>query len=369
MSIKKSTLGVIIPTWNESQNLPTLYKKIQDCLEGVDWSITVVDDDSADKTWQIAQQIGQHDPRVKTIRRIDRKGLASACIEGISNTNAEYFAVIDADLQHDETLLPKMLAEFQNDESLELVTASRKIANASFGSMPKSRIFVSELARKLTNLMIKTPLSDPMSGFFMIKKSAFERAQANLFGRGFKVLLDLCSAAKPAFKFKELPYTMRSRHAGESKFNLSIMFEFISFLLFQSIGRKIHIPTQFIKFCMVGLSGVAVHMSILTLTHRLFALSFVTSQVIATLTAMTCNFMVNNRFTFKGRTLAGLDFYRGIVTFFIVCSIGALIGIAISVFLNDHGVIWWLAALISILITSFWNYTINLLFTWKCIRP
>jgi len=359
------SLSIIIPTWNEADNIEVLYQKIVSTMDDIDWHIIIVDDDSEDKTWQVGEQLSAKDSRVRVIRRIGRSGLTSACIEGIAASETDLCAVIDADLQHDETLLPQMVEIFSNQNDTDLVVASRKIASASFGSMPRHRVFVSEVARKLTQIALSVPLSDPMSGFFMIKRTTFKAIEGNLFGRGFKILLDVCAASPQPLKISELPYQMRARNAGESKLKWQVIFEFLAFLVFQFFGRRFNLPPKFIKFCMVGLSGVVVHMSVLTLAHKLASISFLYSQILATLVAMASNFIINNNFTFREQKLEGVNFYTGAMRFAIICGIGGFIGVTVSDFLHDEGLIWWAAGTVSILLTAVWNFSVNNIFTWK----
>jgi len=364
-SIERPSVTIIIPTWNEADNISVLYEKISAAMSTYDWKIIVVDDDSEDLSWQLADEIGESDPRVSVIRRIGRKGLTSACIEGFVASDTDYCAVIDADLQHDEGLLPKMLQTFIESPDTDLVVGSRKMADASFGQMPKHRVIASEFARKLTKLAIRIPLSDPLSGFFMIKRSSFLAVKKKLFGRGFKILLDICAASEPSLKIAELPYSMRSRHAGESKLKWQVMFEFVAFLIYQFFGQRFALPPKFIKFCVVGLSGVVVHMSVLAVTHKLLLWSFLSSQILATIVAMISNFVINNNFTFREQKLTGLAFYKGALSFAVICSVGSLIGISVSTFLNDRGTVWWLAGFVSIALSAIWNFCVNNVFTWR----
>ncbi|MEM7358773.1 MAG: glycosyltransferase [Pseudomonadota bacterium] len=356
---------IIIPTWNEADNVPILIERIKLAMAELDWRIIVVDDDSEDKTWQVAEGIAREDTRVSVIRRIGRKGLSSACLEGFAASNTELCAVIDADLQHDEALLPQMTRQFAEQAELDLVVASRKLDNASFGQMPKYRVVASEFARRLSTLALRVPLTDPMSGFFMVRRETLTDMQDKLFGRGFKILLDICAAADRPLLLKELPYNMRARHAGESKLKWRVMFEFAAFLIYQFFGRRFLLPPRFIKFCLVGLSGVIVHMSVLGISHKLLLWSFLYSQIAATLLAMCWNFVLNNSFTFGEQQLDGTAFYKGALSFTIICGIGSFIAVSVSTFLNDHGMIWWLAGFVSVVLAAFWNFCVNNVFTWR----
>ena len=356
-------LSLIVPTWNEADNIEPLYKKVVEALAGHDWEMVFVDDDSADGTWRRVEALSANDPRVRIIRRIGRTGLSSACVEGMAATTSALVAVMDADLQHDETLLPKMIDLFGQEAEAELVVASRKLKDASFGDMPGQRVKVSEFATYLTRLALKTDLSDPMSGFFMLRRELFNEVSHKLYGQGFKILLDICAAAARPVKIRELPYRMRARHAGESKLGIRVILEFLVFLVSQWLGRIL--PQRFIKFCLVGASGVGVHMLVLTLVYRVAGLDFQTGQVTAVITAMISNYVLNNQFTFADKQLSGGAFWKGLGSFMLVCSVGALIAVAVGDAMYDAGIVWWLAGLASTLAAAVWNFSLSSVITWR----
>ena len=188
-------LSVVVPTFNERDNVTVLYRRLEATLAGIPWEVVFVDDNSPDGTWEVVRGLARQDPRVRCIRRIGRRGLSGACIEGILASSAPYAAVIDADLQHDETQLPKMVGLLQSGEA-ELVVGSRYIEGGSADSFNKSRAGASQLATEVAKRVLKVEIADPMSGFFMIRRDTFEQLAPQLSTQGFKILLDIVATAR-----------------------------------------------------------------------------------------------------------------------------------------------------------------------------
>src|SRR3981189_906105 len=209
-------LSVVVPTFNERDNVATLYKRLEAALGATRWEVVFVDDNSPDGTWDVVRGLAQRDSRVRCIRRIGRRGLSGACIEGILASSAPYAAVIDADLQHDETQLPKMVGLLQSGAA-ELVVGSRYIEGGSADSFDKSRAGISTLATEVARRVLKVEIADPMSGFFMIRRDRFEQLAPQLSTQGFKILLDIVATAEGDLRTVEIPYTFGSRQHGESK--------------------------------------------------------------------------------------------------------------------------------------------------------
>ena len=207
-------LTIVVPTFNERENVRPLVDSLDRALQSVSWEVIFVDDDSRDGTAAVVRKIGLKDPRVRCLQRIGRRGLSSACIEGMLATPAPYLAVMDGDLQHDEELLPKMLTILQEND-LDVVIGSRYMEGGRIGAWEQSRIRMSRIATFLGKIILKAQLSDPMSGFFMLKRGFFEKTVHQMTGKGFKVLLDLFASAPSKVRFEELPYRFRQRHAGE----------------------------------------------------------------------------------------------------------------------------------------------------------
>jgi dolichol-phosphate mannosyltransferase len=274
-------------------------------------------------------------------------------------SSAPYLAVIDGDLQHDERLLPEMLNALK-ERKLDLVVGSRYVKGGGVGQWNRNRAAMSALATRLARLIIDQPLSDPMSGFFVMTRSALERAVRRLSGQGFKVLLDLFASTPEPYQYCELPYTFRDRLHGESKLDSLVAWEYLMLLLDKLIGWLV--PVRLVVFTAVGATGVVVHL--VTLRLAMVAFSFVTAQAIATAIAITSNFVVNNILTYRDRRLRGLKFFTGLLSFFAICGVGAIanVGIASAVFQQQYT--WWLSALAGVAVGLIWNYAVSSALTW-----
>lgn len=355
-------LSIVVPTFNEAANLAVLVGKITDALGDLNWEVIFVDDDSPDGTSAEARRLGQENGRVRCVQRIDRRGLSSACIEGMLASSSPCIAVMDADLQHDERLLPAMF-ETLTSEPLDVVVGSRHVEGGDADAFSDDRAKKSELATRLARMVVPETLLDPMSGFFMITRDAFESCMRNLSGIGFKILMDLFASAPEPLRFKELPYSFGERHAGESKLDNQAVWDYGMLLLDKLVGRWV--PVRFVAFIAVGGIGVFVHMAILTLLYQSMDYGFVASQVWATLVAMTANYVINNVITYRDLQLKGVDWLKGWVSFVLACSIGAVanVGVAGYLFAEDTG--WVLAGFAGIVVGAVWNYAITQLYTWR----
>jgi len=269
---------------------------------------------------------------------------------------------MDADLQHDEQLLPNMFNALMNDD-VELVIGSRYLEEGSTGTLVQRRVWISKLATRLNKFILKQPVTDPMSGYFMFRRDFFERIMFQLSGKGFKILLDILVSTEKKIKLTELPYSMRERYQGESKLNALIMWEFI-LLLIEKISRRM-IPRRFISFVIIGFSGVFVHLAVLWIMHRYWATGFLPSQTIATIVAMISNYILNNHFTYYDKSLHGVQFYRGLFSFCLACSLGAIINVTLASMLFESVFPWWLAGLFGAIAGAVWNFSATAVFTWR----
>jgi len=355
-------LSVIVPTFNERDNVTTLYRRLEATLSGVAWEVVFVDDNSPDGTWDVVRGLARRDSRVRCIRRIGRRGLSGACIEGILASSAPYAAVIDADLQHDETRLPKMLALLQNGDA-ELVVGSRYIEGGSADSFDKQRAGASALATEVAKRVLGVKIADPMSGFFMIRRDRFEQLAPQLSTQGFKILLDIVATARGELRTVEIPYTFGSRQHGESKLDSMVALDFLGLVL----AKLTHdvISLRFLLFAMVGSIGLVVHLTTLFIALEFFNIQFPEAQACGALVAMTSNFILNNFLTYRDQRLKGFAILRGLLLFYLVCSVGlfANVGVAFSVY--DQEPIWWLAGAAGALMGVVWNYAMSGLFVWR----
>jgi dolichol-phosphate mannosyltransferase len=355
-------LTLVVPTLNERDNVAILVERLGAALAGVAWEVVFVDDDSPDGTADALRALARRYPNVRCLQRIGRRGLASACVEGVLSSGAPYVAVMDADLQHDEALLPVMLAALRS-EGLDIVIGSRFADGGGFASMPKHRQRISALGNRLARLVVKAELTDPMSGFFMLRRPVFDAAVRGLSAQGYKLLVDVFASSPGPLAFKELAFTFRPRLHGESKLDTLIALEYLQLLLDKLIGHVV--PVRFILFGAIGGLGLFVHLSVLAAALKLLGVGFATGQGIATLAAMTGNFLLNNILTYRDRRLRGLKLLYGLISFYAVCSVGAVanVGIAAYVFHADRS--WWLAGVTGALVGAVWNYAISSIFTWR----
>jgi dolichol-phosphate mannosyltransferase len=353
-------LTVVVPAYRERDNIPALLAALERSLEGRDWETIIVVDDALDGTEGIVRERAQQDPRVRCIHRVGRRGLASACVEGMLASSAPYLAVIDADLQHDERLIPQMLDAIKQGDA-DIVVASRYMEGGGTGELAPARVRISRVASVLGQALAGG-LSDPMSGFFVIRRAYLEKVVRHLYGRGFKILLDLIAAARGSVRIREIPYRMRSRLHGESKLSARVVAEFFMLILYHLFGRLI--PARFFVFSAVGLVGVGVHLAVLWSAFAATGENFVLSQSLATWVAMTGNFFLNNVFTYGDRRLRGRRMWRGLVSFYLACGMGAIINLAVADWLYLLSVSYWVAGLAGAVIAAVWNFFTTASVTW-----
>ena len=301
-------LTVVIPTLNERDNIEPLVDLLDAALDEVSWEAIFVDDDSPDGTAERIREVSRRDRRVRCLQRVGRRGLTTACIEGALAASAPYIAVMDADMQHDEKLLPRMLAILKS-EPIDLVVGSRYIAGGGIGRWHGGRAKLSVFATHLSRIVCKAEIADPMSGFFMLRREALEGALRRLSGQGFKILLDILASSPRPLRFKELPYVFRERQRGESKLDALAAWEFVMLIADKLIGHIV--PVRFALFAFAGGSGLFIHMSVLWFALTVAGAAFNPAQASATVAAMTSNFFVNNLFTYRDRRLRGFALVGG----------------------------------------------------------
>lgn len=354
-------LSIVVPTFNEKGNVRELLKRLDKVLGKVGWEIIFVDDDSPDGTASIVRDIARFDSRVRVLQRIGRRGLSSACIEGMLASSAPVIGVMDADLQHDETKLPAMLRTIEL-ENADLVLATRYAQNGSTGDWDAKRLGMSRLATRMSHLVLRQPVSDPMSGFFMLRRGVLDETVRGLSALGFKILLDILATAHNGINLREVPYKFRDRFAGESKLDRMAVWDFGMLLADKTVGR--YVPVRFIAFSFVGGLGILVHMIVLMGVLKLGGAGFVVSQSIATVMAMVFNFSVNNELTYRDQRLRGFRWLAGLGTFAAVCSVGAVANVGVASYLFEGHAQWALAALAGIAVGAVWNYAVTQIYTW-----
>ena len=355
-------LSIIVPTFNERGNIEELIKRLDRCLANYAWEVIFVDDDSGDGTSGVVRELAQSDRRVRCLQRIGRRGLSSACIEGMLSSSAPYLAVIDGDLQHDERLLARMLDILKGGQ-MDAVIGSRYVLGGGVGAWDRARVRISRRATSLGQLAVGADLKDPMSGFFMITHEAFDATVRHLSAIGFKLLLDIFASAPRPLRFVELPYQFRPRHAGESKLDSRAQWDYVMLLVDKMIGHLV--PVRFFAFAVVGGVGFIVHLLVLASLFKALGTAFVPSQAIASFVAMTANFVLNNTLTYRDVRLRGWRWLRGWATFVLACSIGVVGNVGIAAYLFERQAGWPVAAIAGIFVGAVWNYATTATYAWS----
>lgn len=356
-------LTVVVPTYKERDNVPVLVAKLEVALSGLAWEVVFVDDDSPDGTAQVAKDLSRRDPRVRCIRRVGRRGLAGACVEGMLASSAPVVAVMDADLQHDETILPTMYQAIR--DGADLAVGSRYVDGGSAEGLSNGlREWGSQTATRLARTMLKVELSDPMSGFFMIRREKVEAIAGGLAKEGFKILLDIVASSPDRLRTVEVPFTFRERLAGESKLDSLVTAQYLGLLVSKATGGVL--PLKFLMFLTVGLSGLGVHVIALWALHQMGGMQFEWAQFASTMVAMTWNYVINNRFTYADRRLKGGAFWWGLVSFYVVCSFGTLANVSVASWLHgydDSSPLF--AGFAGALMSAVFNYAATKALTWR----
>jgi dolichol-phosphate mannosyltransferase len=359
----RPALSVIVPSYNERPNVAPMIAKLDAALRGIEWEVIYVDDNSPDGTAAEVRRIAGLDPRVRCIRRVGRRGLASAVIEGALSSSATYVAVIDGDLQHDETRLPVMLAELRSGQ-YDLAVASRYVEGGNNAGLANQwRHMLSDGGIWLAQKILPVKLADPMSGFFMLRRTLFEQLAPQLTGQGFKILLDLVLSAPVSLQVKEVPAEFHERVAGESKLDALVVLQFAGLLMDKTFAG--YLPLRFASFAAVGAIGVMVHLSVLGLLRDWTPLNFGGEQTIATLVAMVFNFELNNVITYADQRLRGPRLWRGLLLFMAVCGVGAVANIGIAKALYYSNTTWSVAGAMGAIIGVVWNYAVSATLVWR----
>jgi dolichol-phosphate mannosyltransferase len=357
-------VAIIVPVLNEADNIEPFVEELSRALTNYDWELIFVDDASNDGTQEAIWRLAAAKSNVRLLRRFGRHGLASACIEGMCSTCAPFLAVMDADLQHDPTLLPRMISILES-KRYNLVIGSRYMQGGDTGEWSKRRKGYSRAATLASQVVLGgKEITDPMSGYFMADRGFFLTNVPLLCGKGFeKLLLDMLSTARNGVQPVEIPYCFRARLRGTSKLRASVVLEFLILLLDMTLGRLI--PYRFLLFIMMGSAGAVFHLLILGLLLYRIGAGFAVAQGIASSVAIVVNFALNNMFTHPNRKLAGIGFLKGLSMFMLVCAFGAFANVQVANYLFEQGIAWWLCGLLGALIGAVWNYAVSSTLVWK----
>ena len=355
-------LTIVVPCYNERPNVSVLVRRLAITLEGLRWEVIFVDDNSPDDTALEVRRLAQADTRIRCIRRVGRRGLSSAVIEGVLSSSADYVAVIDGDLQHDETRLSEMLRELKTGKC-DVVIASRYVDGGNADGLAGTwRHRLSTAGVRMAQTLLPVPLTDPMSGFFMIRRDLFERNATRLTGRGFKILLDLLLSDR-TLSVLEVQSVFYKRIAGESKLDSLVLAQFAALLLDKALGGIV--PLRFLGFAAVGAVGVLVNVLLLVVLRHLTNIGFEGAQVSATIVAMIANFQLNNQITYRDQTLRGRQLWQGLLLFILGCGLGAVANVGIADALYEDHLSGTLAGTAGAVIGVVWNYTVSATLVWR----
>lgn len=349
------------PAFNEAANLAVLAERLDRALQGVRWQLIIVDDDSPDGTAAQAKALAMADARVSCLKRLKRRGLAGAVIEGVLASAAPYVAVMDADLQHDESLLPAMLAALREDRA-DIVIGSRYLGEGSAeAGLSAARGAGSRLANRLARMVLRAEVTDPVSGFFMVKRPVFDEAASHLSDQGFKILFDLIVTRGPTTRILELPYKFSARQAGESKLDAMAVSDYLGLIVSRLSGNLV--PPRALLFFFVGATGLAVNLLAAWLGLRA-GLPFALAQGLAAFIAMTSNYLINNEITYRDRRLRGLGLVVGYLRFCALCGVGLIANVAVADLAWRVLGVWWVATVAGAVFGAVWNYVSTSLAVW-----
>ncbi len=362
-AIAAPTLSIVVPTYRESANIPVLFERIKTALDGLPWEMIVVDDDSPDGTADVAFALASADNRMRCLRRVNRSGLAGAVVEGWMSSSADFVAVIDGDLQHDETILPDMYRALAEGKG-NLAIGTRVGIEAKTDGLSPARQKLSDLGAWFFRRVVGAPITDPMSGFFMLRRDIVARLAPRLSADGFKILVDIVLSAGDELKIVEAPYRFRKRAAGESKLTPLVALDFVGLVGHHASGGLL--PIRFVLFALVGAIGLVVHIVALAALRSWSGTSdFAAEQLFATLVAMVSNFLLNNEITYRPYQFHGFGKLAGFAAFALGCSLGALANIDVASWLYKSNQTWWLSALAGALLSVVWNYAVSTNLVWR----
>ncbi|HOW42767.1 MAG TPA: glycosyltransferase family 2 protein [Candidatus Omnitrophota bacterium] len=349
-------ISIIVPTYNEAQNINELLNRVHAALNGIEHEIIVVDDDSPDKTWEIAENRSKADSWVRVIRRKDR-GLSKAVVAGFNEAKGELLGVIDADLQHDERILPEMIKKI---EVAPIVVGSRYVEGGGVGDWKLDRKIKSWLATKVAALILNVSVNDPMAGFFIVKKDVYQRVKEKVNPQGFKILLEILYHANVAVA--EVPYQFRTRLAGESKLSSKVVIEYFKQVI--RLRSTNPVPEGLIKYSIVGGSGVLVDMLAFGISSHFLKIPVAFSGIISSQVAIFTNFILNDVWTFESQREQPL--YVRFAKYEATCFIGIIIKFfVILLTVNIFRFNPYLANGIGIILVVFSNFIFSKLWVWK----
>jgi dolichol-phosphate mannosyltransferase len=365
-------LSVVIPTYNEKENVAAIVASLERVLGADGWEVIFVDDASPDGTAEAVRKLGRFDRRVRLISRHNRRGLASAVVEGGLAASGEFIAVMDGDLQHDEAVLPELYRRVADGEA-DIAAASRFLEDhAREGLSSDKRLRMSNTGITMANRFFGLELTDPLTGFFVVRRDLLEKTVPHLSGLGFKILLDLVTSMDPPPRVSEVPFRFRQRAAGESKLDRRVMYDFMLFFLEKWIGRFAPIPGTWLSLALVSSLGLLVHLAVVIPAVSVLGIAFVPAQIAGTAAAMFATFSAHNLISHRDSTLRGRRFWTGFAVFSLLCAIGvfANVGVATLIRTDFPELVYVVPALAGAMISVVWNFAASKAFArWKKRPP
>ena len=359
-------VAVVVPTYNARGNVPELIARLKRVLHGFQWELIFVDDNSPDGTAGLIREYAAKDRRIRLLHRIGRRGLSSACVEGMLATPAEYIAVMDGDLQHDESILPEMVDRLRS-KKLDVVVATRNGEGGCMGDFARARVRLSRLGTQVSGLVCRCQVSDPMSGFFVVSRAYFYRVVPRLQAGGFKILLDMLASSDRAVRVGEVGYHFHNRTWGESKLDANAAAECLFLIVNKFLGGIV--SPGFTAFALVGAVALTAYLSCMAWLFQERHLSFTFAQMLATFAGVTVSFLLDNLITHRDRRLRGLRIWAGLAAFWLACSFGVLANVGFAVWLLRMRLPWIVAGLAGGAVGSAWNYAVAQILAWQCRLP
>ncbi len=328
---RQVAVSVVLPTYNEADNVPELVERLSVVLADHDHEILVVDDDSPDRTWEVADDLSATFPRVRSVRRVGERGLSSAVLHGFHLATGRVLVVMDADLQHDASVLPALIDPVLSGE-VDMTVGSREAEGGSYGEWGAGRRFVSWGGKQLACRMLGVDIGDPMSGFFAVSRERFQQIEPAVNPRGFKILLEfLARGERPTVR--EVGYEFGERTRGVTKLTGSVVGAYLLALVDLMIGRVVAATVT--AFAMVGLVSMALRLTIF-LALRRFDVVDTTATLLAFEASALVNYWLNNRFTFARAARRGWAWLRGLLPFHLVALHGFIVQQGVGGVLSDR---------------------------------
>lgn len=337
-------VSVITPTFNEADNVPLLVERLHRALDGIPHEIVVADDDSPDRTWEVAEELAVDDPTITVMRRFHDPGLSASVLDGMSVARGQTLAVIDADLQHDETILATMVERVRSGAA-DVCVGSRSTVGGGYGDWTTSRRLVSWVATLIARLLLRVPVSDPMSGYFVVSRRAYEDTAPRINPQGFKILLEFIGRNRD-LRVEEVGYEFSRRIHGETKLNRSVIRSYLLGVAELRVGRQV--DPVFLLYVLVGIIGLVVNSVAFTAAEALgfpvvttglneeidpIATSFIFSLQLS----IVVLFVLNNEFTFWEQRYRGWSLLPAFVVYEAMTLVGTGVHIAVFTFLQETG--------------------------------